>query len=244
MTARLLHASVLALFMVALAASPASATAIYTYKKDEYALIADGESPDGQYSIAAHGDGAEGDENFHLYLMTDHGGKMIGPLEEVEHILDTHPKSFEALWSADSRFVALSYRSDRHIGSITIYRIEKGRAYAITGPTLIDTAAGFNVLGDENVEVRALWPLLSWTGPGRFTLKEGGILGTTGQIAKALEKFGTVKESAAAADNPALVEYQLEGEGEIVAGDKFKILSVKVPADPSTPAPSDPDADK
>ena len=99
MTTRLLQASVLALLMAALAASPAGATAVYTYKKGEYALIADGESPDGQYSIAAHGDGAEGDENFHLYLMTDHGRKRIGPLEEVEHILDTHPKSFEARWA-------------------------------------------------------------------------------------------------------------------------------------------------
>jgi len=59
--------------------SSADATSNYTYKPGEYVTIVDGRSPDGQYLIAAHGEGAHGYEHFHLYLMNAKTGKPIGP---------------------------------------------------------------------------------------------------------------------------------------------------------------------
>jgi hypothetical protein len=108
--------------------APAQATSNYAYAKDEYVTIANGAAPDHRYAVAAHGSGELGDVDFHLYLMAEPGHRVIGPLEEVKDVLDTGPAAFTAEWSADSRHVALLYRSDRHITAMNLYRIEHGRA--------------------------------------------------------------------------------------------------------------------
>jgi hypothetical protein len=43
-------------------ACTALATSTYEYKPGEYVVIKDGKSPNGEYSIAAHGEGEYGDE--------------------------------------------------------------------------------------------------------------------------------------------------------------------------------------
>ena len=111
------------------------ATSNYAYKPDEYVVIPDGLSPDGQYSIATHGEGALGYANFHVYLMDAKKGKKIGPLEEIKGTLDTGAGAFHAKWSDDSRQVVIRYRIDRHVTVAVRYRIEKGHAYRISGPT-------------------------------------------------------------------------------------------------------------
>jgi hypothetical protein len=95
-------------------AADAGATSNYEYKPDEYVVIIDGRSPDGKYSIAAHGEGKLGDENFHLYLMNAETGKKITVLTGVVDTLDTGADAFYAKWSADSREVSIRYRVDRH----------------------------------------------------------------------------------------------------------------------------------
>lgn len=115
--------------------STAFATSTYEYKADEYVVIADGKSPNGQYSIAAHGEGEFGDENFHLYLMDAKTGKKIGPLEEIKDTLDTGADAFSAKWSADSHQVSISYRIDRHEMVTIRYLIEDHRAHRVSGPT-------------------------------------------------------------------------------------------------------------
>ncbi len=119
-------------------AGAAFATSNYEYKPDEYVVIANGKSPDGQYAIAAHGDGEYGDENFHLYLMDAKTGKKIGPLEEVKDNLDTGADAFTAKWSADSREVSISYRVDRHEMVMIRYRVENRRAHRLSGPAKIE----------------------------------------------------------------------------------------------------------
>ena len=88
-------------------ACTALATSTYEYKPGEYVVITDGKSPNGEHSIAAHGEGEYGDENFHLYLMDAKSGKRIGPLEEVKDTLDTGADAFTAKWSADSSEVSI-----------------------------------------------------------------------------------------------------------------------------------------
>jgi hypothetical protein len=109
----------------------ARATAVYQYKPDEFLEIDGGLSPNGQYSIRAHGEGEIGADNFHLYLFDAKSGRRIGPLEEVKDNLDTDPGTIGAKWSNDSHFVSITYRIDRREFAEVRYRIEKGRAYCI-----------------------------------------------------------------------------------------------------------------
>ena len=131
----LLASAILAGLGLTLLSPLAQATSNYAYKPDEYVVITGGLSPDGQYSIATHGEGELGYGNFHVYLMKAKTGKKIGPLEEIKDNLDTGADAFRAQWSADSRQVLIRYRIDRHVTVAIRYGIEKGHAYRISGPT-------------------------------------------------------------------------------------------------------------
>jgi hypothetical protein len=129
-----------AIACLAFLSAPLRATSNYSYKPGEYVVIVDGRSPDSHYSIAAHGDGDDGYDHFHIYLMDARSGRKIGPLEEIKDTLDTGADAFHAKWSADSHQVSITYRVDRHAAVMVRYRIEKGRAFRISGPA--------NVSGD------------------------------------------------------------------------------------------------
>jgi hypothetical protein len=116
-------------------APSAHATSNYTYKPDEYVVVNNGRSPNGQYSIATHGEGELGYDHFHVYLMDARTGKKIGPLEEIKDTLDTGADAFDAQWSADSREVSITYRIDRHVAVMIQYRVEGRRASRISGPS-------------------------------------------------------------------------------------------------------------
>lgn len=129
------------LLLIALSAAAivsASATSNHHYGPDEYAVVDGGLSPDRKYSIAAHGGGEFGYDNFHIYLMNTATGKKIGPLEEIKETLDTGADAFYAKWSSDSTEVAIRYRVDRHEALEVRYRIEKGRAHVLKGPSKVD----------------------------------------------------------------------------------------------------------
>lgn len=120
---------------LALSPSTSRATSNYNYKPGEYVVITDGLSPDGKYSVATHGDGDMGYTNFHVYLMNAKTRKKIGPLEEIKDNLDTGADAFHASWSADSHQVLIRYRIERHVSLVVQYRIDKGRAFRLRGPT-------------------------------------------------------------------------------------------------------------
>ena len=114
------------------------ATSNYNYKPNEYVVIVHGRSPDGRYSIASHGEGESGYDNFHIYLMDAQTGKKIGPLEEIKETFDTGADAYYAKWSASSSQVSISYRADRHAAVIIRYSIKGRRAYLQSGPTPVD----------------------------------------------------------------------------------------------------------
>ncbi len=97
--------------------------------------MTNGSSPDGRYSIATHGEGDLGYDNWHVYLMDAQTGKKIGPLEEITDPLDTAADAYVAKWSSDSGKVAITYRADRHVAVTIVYRIANRRAYLLSGPT-------------------------------------------------------------------------------------------------------------
>ena len=114
------------------------ATSNREYGPNEYAVINGGLSPDRKYSVAAHGEGEFGYDNFHIYLMNAATGKKVGPLEEIKETLDTGADAFYAKWSPDSREVAIRYRVDRREALEVRYSIAKGRAYLVHGPAEAD----------------------------------------------------------------------------------------------------------
>lgn len=114
------------------------ATSNQEYGPNEYTVIDGGLSPDRKYSIAAHGSGELGYGNFHIYLMNALTGKKIGPLEEIKDNLDTGADAFYAKWSPNSTEVAIRYRIDRREALEVRYRMAKGRAYLLHGPSKSD----------------------------------------------------------------------------------------------------------
>ena len=124
-------------FLWIAAAGSASATSNREYGPNEYVVINDGLSPNRKYSIAAHGQGDLGYDNFHIYLMNAVTGKKIGPLIEIKDTLDTGANAFLARWSRNSTQVAIRYRVDRRKALEVRYRIAKGRAYRLSGPSRV-----------------------------------------------------------------------------------------------------------
>ena len=213
--------------------TPAAATSNYTYGPDEYAIVDGGLSRGGKYSIAAHGNGEGGNDDFHLYLMAEPGHRRIGLLKEVESRLDTGPEAFAASWSEDSLFVALGYRLERHLYAINnIYRVADGRADPVQGPSLlkaIGVIAADHPGNDDfqNVDFRDVDEQLTWLGPGRFRLSGHGTLRITPEIAQTLTKYGKqIDATAPRQDGFVFFEYSVEAECEI-EGYRYKILSLK-----------------
>ncbi len=128
---------------VLLPVTAAFATAGYDYGADEFVTIQKGMSPDHKYAITAHGGSEDRDERFHIYLHNAVTGKKIGPLEEINKILDGAPGAYVAQWSKDSQEVTIVWRFDRQepLQAVT-YHIADGRAKAIKGPGKATNAQG------------------------------------------------------------------------------------------------------
>ena len=199
--------------------APAGATLNYEYRPGEYALIEGGMAPDQSYAIAAHGSGSLGDEDFHIYLMAEPEHRKIGVLEEIKDILDTGPGAYRAVWSPGSRFVAISYRSERHVVIFNLYRIGAKRAYPIAGPPLTAKAG---IGGDDINEIRDV-STVSWKDADHFHLIEDGTFRATASTAAKLGPVVKTIERVEGSKDDVLGTYRLEADCEIV-GDRYKIV--------------------
>jgi hypothetical protein len=76
-----------------------------------------------------------------LALMAEPAHRKIAALGQIGsgNNLDTGPGAYHALWSADSRHVAVWFRSGRHVAELNLYRTEK-RPHLIWGPSLFREA--------------------------------------------------------------------------------------------------------
>lgn len=128
-----MKAALLVILTLAFLPTLGFATANYEYGPDEYVTIVKGLSPDGRIAITAHGEDEYGYGNFHLYLTDAITGRHIGPLEEVDPILDTAAAAFGAIWSKDSSTVTIVWRCSRHAPFKAItYKITPKRAFPQT----------------------------------------------------------------------------------------------------------------
>ena len=157
--------SVLAAFF-AFDLAPARATDEHTYGKDEYAVIRNGLSPDKKMSLASHGNGDGGNENFHVWLMAEPTHRKLMRLPGIgpDGILDTGPNAYHAFWSADSQHVAVTYRRERHVVELNLYEVEGRRARLMSDPSLFkDVTSRETARGDD---VRRSVPEFEWKGCG------------------------------------------------------------------------------
>jgi hypothetical protein len=206
------------LILAAGSLGPAHATSSYTYGENEYVVVDNGMAPDHQHAIAAHGSGDYGIDNFHLYLLAEPSGKVIGPLEEVEGF-DTGPGSYSAVWSPDSRHVGVLYRGDRHVVALNLYRVEGSRAYPITGALPLSAASG----NAENLDVRSRHLQLMWQGDKRFLLREESILKLDASAVSG--KIGSFTRPDP--DSDGFEIFSAEAACEMVPGDKYQIVDLK-----------------
>jgi hypothetical protein len=218
---------VILIAMFVLAAAPVGATDSHDYARNEYAIIRDGLAPDRKMSLASHAEGEGGVANFRVWLMAEPAHRKIAPLDGIgsDNNLDTGPNAYRAAWSKDSRRVAVTFRSNRHVVELNLYAIEKRRAHLISGPSLFREVAGRDV--DPQEDMRRSVPEIAWQGPDRFRLRERRLFLTSddgfarllGSYGKATDKFD---------DGRMAVELSAEADGVLIAGNRYRIVDLKV----------------
>ena len=214
-----------ALFTLAIA--PARATDSHDYAKGEYAIIRDGLAPDKQRSLAAHGDGEGGSENFHVWLMAEPGHRRIAALDDIgdSNNLDTGPDAYHARWSDDSRHVAVAFRSGRHEVQLNLYRVESRRAHLIAGPSLFKEVTSREVGADD--DVRQSVSGIEWHGPRRFVLREHHLFLTSDPgFARRLGSYGRVTDKTD--DGRLFVEFSAEADCLLMPGDRYRVVDLRV----------------
>ena len=212
--------------LLAFAAAPARATDSYDYARDEYAVIRDGLAPDRQVSLAAHGDGEGGSANFHIWLMAEPAHRELAPLDGIgsDNNLDTGPGAYRAAWSRDSRRVAVSFRSDRHVLALNLYRVENRRAYLFSGPGLFREVTGRDVGADD--DLRRSVPDIIWHGGNRFVLREHRLFLTTDPgLARRLGDYGRVTNRLE--EGRLMVEFSVEADCMLMPGNRYRIVDLR-----------------
>lgn len=202
----------------------AHATSNQTYKPGDYPLVTDGLSPDRKASIRAHGDGELGMDNFHIYLFRENPQKRVGALEEIVE-LDTAADAFTAKWAPDAKAVAIQYRIDRHVYGAQAYTLANNRAYPISGPSLVEQAAGKSL---EALRAAPITEDTEWTWTGRSTFRlsvEAVYRGNAEAMVKAFGRFG--KRDADIDDKVGTVAFSAEAECELVPPLGYRVISLK-----------------
>jgi len=110
-------ASLAVVAVVALAILPARATSNYEYKSDEYVVLREGVAPNKRMSLASHGEGDLGGENFHVWLMAEpsHRRKRGSAMKTQT---DSFTTSFLVTHSPEEVFEAIN---DVHLAQVLTY---------------------------------------------------------------------------------------------------------------------------
>jgi hypothetical protein len=153
-------------------AGPADATDNYDYRDDEYAIVSGGRSPDGRWSIAAHGGGEYGYDDFDLYLMREPTHEKLAPLRMGQDALDTGPVSIVGLWAPDSRHVAVFNRSDRHVLDLRLFAVGAGKLQSIDVPSLASVIGRSHLKPGVHHELFSRLYRITWQKPDRIALEE------------------------------------------------------------------------
>jgi len=212
--------------LACLVAAPAGATSVRDYKKNEYLVIRNGLAPSKQLSLAAHGDGENNDDAFHIWLMAEPKHRKLVALDGVsaENNLDTAPDAYHAVWSKDSRHVGVAFRSGRHEVTLNLYTINKRRARLLAGPDLFRAVAGRDVKHEDGL--RLVSAFVEWRDGNRFTLKEfRSFVAADDSLAKLFGSYGRVTEKFS--DGNLVIQFFVEAECELLPNNRYRIVSRK-----------------
>ena len=215
--------AILAVILMLAASSPAFATAEHEYGKNEYAIIADGRAPNGRLSVAAHEGNEPGREGFHLYLMAEPGHRRLVTLANVQgdNILDTAPDAFHAAWSKDSRYVAVTFRSERHIVTLNLYAIDGGRARLLAAPDLFRDVTGRSIDIKTDGDMRTSVPALTWLSPRRFRLTDFRVF-VLDDTALA-DQLGSLGKATKRQGGGNSIQFSAVAEGEVLPDGRIRM---------------------
>jgi hypothetical protein len=225
MKALLLRYCVIATCLAA-AGVPARATSNHQYAKDEYGIIRDGLAPGKQLSLASHGEGDLGDQDFHVWLMAEPAHRRVAKLDAIsgDNNLDTDPAAYHAFWSKDSRHVGVAFRSSRHEITLNLYRIEDRRAHLIAGPSLFKEVTSREVTDADDLRVRN--SIVEWHDGNRFLFREHlSFVAEDDRLAKLLGSYGRVTEKLDG--GKLVVEFDADAECELLPGDRTRVIDLK-----------------
>ncbi len=219
--------------LLALGGAPARATSVHDYAKDEYAIIRNGLAPSGRLSVASHGEGELGGDNFHVWLMAEPGHRRIVALDDIgsDNNLDSDADAYHAFWSANSRHVAVAFRSSRHEVQLNLYRIEGRRPHEMTGPSLFREVTSREIADGDDMRQRI--STVDWHAGNRFKLREyQTFIGPDDRLAKLFGSYGRVTEKLD--DGKLVIEFSAEAECEWLPGDRYRVIDLR-PGKSGTP---------
>lgn len=213
--------------VIVLGLTPARATDSHDYAPDEYAIIRDGLAPNKRVSLASHGPDENYKGEFHVWLMAEPAHRKLARLPGIGPggILDTGPNAYHAFWSADSRHVAVTYRSERHVVEFELYGVEGGRARRVSGPSLFKDVTSRDVRRGE--DQRRGVPQFEWKGNGRFLLRESRLFVTSDAgLLRMLGRYGQIGDKRD--DGSFFVEFSAEADCILVPGNRYRIVDLRV----------------
>lgn len=230
MSLKQLRCAILAALFALLAAPPHARAGAWehTYEKDEYGIVVGGWAPNKRLSIAAHGEGKGGHDNFHLYLMAEPRHRPLATLDDIgqDNNLDannfhTDPDVFYAAWSPDSHYVTVSFRSDRQLWRLNLYVIEAGRARRIDAPDLFREATGRSVELKPGSNVRNNFFTVEWLGPRRFRLNDYRMF--VHDDTALADKLGDLGSSTRMSDGRYRIEFAAKADVTLGRSDRTRI---------------------
>ena len=207
----------------------ARATSVYDYKPKEYVIVDGGMAPNKRLSIAANGY-----RSFHVYLMAEPAHKPIAALPSIDNdaILDTGPSAYHAVWSPDSRHVAMHFRSARHVLTMLLYEIRGGRPHLLDTPSLFAAATRLPDSSDD-FDVRSDVTYMTWLSPTTCALKEQRTLEIKAPgLPEKLGPYGKLHAEAAdgsTGNQPArhFIKFSAQATCLVVPGRGYRILDMK-----------------
>jgi hypothetical protein len=211
---------------LALAAIPVRATSNHQYAKGEYGIISGGLAPNKQLSLASHGEGELGDENFHVWLMAEPAHRKIMALDDIssDNNLGTAPDAYHAFWSKDARHVGVGFRSSRHEVTLNLYRVENRKAYEIAGPDLFKEVT-HRPIGDDD-GLRASISMVEWHDGNRFRFRlVQTFITADDKFTKLLGVHGRVTDKVD--DSRFAIEFSADAECELLPGDRTRVIDLK-----------------
>lgn len=213
-----------ALFAVAITPARAGATGT----GNEYVLLDQGFAPNKQMSLASHGEDDAG--AVRVWLMAEPTHRRIVSLPGI--VETYHGSTPQAVWSTDSRHVAVVFRSSRNQEEFRLYDIEGRRVRIISGPRLFKEVTSRDVVDGDGAYLR--YYAIAWRDSGRFVLKEYQSFDPSADtgLLRSLGAYGRAAKGNL--NGNAFVEFAAEADCQLGGDHRYRIVDLR-PRDPDIP---------